>query len=31
MKGKDGYYAVPLNVMDQLYLWEVKTMEENEE
>ena len=23
MKGKDGYYAVPLNVMDQLYLWEV--------
>ena len=31
MKGKDRYYAVPLNVMDQLYLWEVKTMEENEE
>lgn len=24
MKGKEGYYSVPLNVMDQLYLWEVR-------
>lgn len=23
MKGKDGYYRIPLNVMDQVYLWEV--------
>ena len=31
MKGKDGYYRIPLNVMDQVYLWEVGLEEKVDE